>query len=141
MLGLRRFSGPDEPAFRETLSRRPRPRAYWIVAYGVWLASLLMLILGAIMLPLFLSGFIKQLAPPPLEGPITITLLMVQMSPVYINLFYYFRIRRRVRNTSYLACPNCLFDLSGLTDPQRCPECAFDTRSLDIPAAWKSLFQ
>lgn len=44
----------------------------------------------------------------------------------------------RIRRANYLACPNCLFDLSGLVEPERCPECAFDVRYLDLPIAWKT---
>ncbi len=48
---------------------------------------------------------------------------------------------KQVRQANYSACPHCLFDLSGLVEPECCPECAFDVRYLDLPVAWKALFR
>ncbi|MEZ6242725.1 MAG: hypothetical protein R3B57_06740 [Phycisphaerales bacterium] len=87
------------------------------------------------------TGVIKKTFGIETQVGILLALLAAELSPLWLLLIWTLRIRKRVARANYLACPNCLFDLSDLVEPTRCPECGFDVRYLDLPAAWKALFR
>ena len=138
---LDRFKGPSEPAFKELISRRPRPRALWLAAYGHVIGMMFLFAFGMLFITTMLLIPFERVVPKSLQGPVVISLLITQQCPMWVNLANVLKTRSRVRQANFLACPNCLFNLSDLTDADRCPECGFEIRALDLPAAWKSVFQ
>lgn len=133
---------PQEPEFQALLEREPvvfssftanaRNNCLMVVVVAVSI-----LVVATIVAIRLLEGSLR--ASPELF--LSIALVSIGVAGV-MGTQVRFRLRARtVRHASYLACPNCLFDLSDLIEPTNCPECGFDVRYLDLPAAWKALFR
>ncbi len=81
---------------------------------------------------------VYRLAPPlqPLMGLTGLVIIAANLGLSIARIYLRGRGSRIVKEHDFLICPQCRFDLRGLSDPGRCPECGRTYSKNDLERTW-----
>ena len=69
--------------------------------------------------------------------PILIALILGAIVPgAVVTPIWFARLQRRINRAEGMLCPNCLYDLRSIPDPERCPECGWSFEGSTPPEIW-----